>query len=94
MLSNHFGDELLPIILPIVQQRLHDADWRARESGEGLAWVARLVWDAWVGWGCYCWLGEPDLLWELRVGGVCTTPSREQASGAAMARLHAAAHEG
>ncbi|PRW61530.1 transportin-1-like isoform X1 [Chlorella sorokiniana] len=32
MLSNHFGDELLPIILPIVQQRLHDADWRARES--------------------------------------------------------------
>lgn len=35
MLSNHFGDELLPIMLPIVQQRLHDADWRARESGEG-----------------------------------------------------------
>lgn len=34
MLSNHFGDELLPIMLPIVQQRLHDADWRARESGE------------------------------------------------------------
>lgn len=33
MLSNHFGDELLPIILPIVQQRLHDADWRVRESG-------------------------------------------------------------
>ncbi|KAI3424477.1 hypothetical protein D9Q98_010027 [Chlorella vulgaris] len=32
MLSNHFGDELLPIILPIVQQRLRDADWRARES--------------------------------------------------------------
>ena len=33
MLSNHFGDELLPIILPIVQQRLQDADWKARESG-------------------------------------------------------------
>lgn len=33
MLSNHFGDELLPIILPIVQQRLQDADWRTRESG-------------------------------------------------------------
>lgn len=32
MLSNHFGDELLPIILPIVQQRLQDADWRTRES--------------------------------------------------------------
>lgn len=33
MLSNHFGDELLPIIMPIVQQRLQDADWRTRESG-------------------------------------------------------------
>ena len=33
MLSNHFGDELLPIILPIVQQRLHDSNWRSRESG-------------------------------------------------------------
>lgn len=32
MLSNHFGDELLPIILPIVQQRLGDAVWRVRES--------------------------------------------------------------
>ena len=34
MLSCHFGDDLLPIILPIVQQRLGDADWRARESGK------------------------------------------------------------
>ncbi|EFN51057.1 hypothetical protein CHLNCDRAFT_59360 [Chlorella variabilis] len=32
MLSNQFGDELLPIILPIVQQRLLEPDWRARES--------------------------------------------------------------
>lgn len=45
MLSNHFGDELLPIILPIVQQRLRDADWRARESGVllGLALQAGLL---------------------------------------------------
>ncbi|GAB4816534.1 hypothetical protein N2152v2_003580 [Parachlorella kessleri] len=32
MLSTVFGDELLPIILPIVQQRLQGSDWRARES--------------------------------------------------------------
>jgi transportin-1 len=34
MLSCHFGDDLLPIIVPIVQQRLGDANWRARESGK------------------------------------------------------------
>ena len=39
MLSNHFGDDLLPIMLPIVQQRLGDSDWRTRESG------------GWGGWG-------------------------------------------
>jgi transportin-1 len=32
MLSTVFGDELLPIILPIVQGRLVDLDWRAKES--------------------------------------------------------------
>lgn len=32
MLSNAFGDELLPLLLPIVKQRLEDVDWRARES--------------------------------------------------------------
>ncbi len=32
VLSTVFGDELLPIVLPIVQARMQDADWRARES--------------------------------------------------------------
>ena len=32
MLSTAFGDELLPLLLPAVQARLSDADWRARES--------------------------------------------------------------
>lgn len=32
MLSNVFGDELLPVLLPIVEQRLKDPSWEARES--------------------------------------------------------------
>eukprot|EP00887_Chlorella_sp_A99_P008169 scaffold12.g8169.t1 len=32
VLSTVFGDELLPVILPIVQQRLQEPEWRARES--------------------------------------------------------------
>ncbi|CAL8464616.1 g4151 [Coccomyxa elongata] len=32
VLSTVFGDELLPIVLPIVEQRLREEDWRARES--------------------------------------------------------------
>ncbi|KAF6260222.1 ARM repeat-containing protein [Scenedesmus sp. NREL 46B-D3] len=33
MLSNHLNDEqILPLLLPIVQQRLADPDWRVRES--------------------------------------------------------------
>ncbi|GLI64504.1 hypothetical protein VaNZ11_007770 [Volvox africanus] len=32
MLSNNFGDDLLPVLLPIVQQRLQDSNWRSRES--------------------------------------------------------------
>lgn len=52
MLSNHFGDELLPIILPIVQQRLHDANWRIRESGAQhfcpAGWLAG--WRLWLMW--------------------------------------------
>ncbi|WIA22073.1 hypothetical protein OEZ85_004416 [Tetradesmus obliquus] len=33
MLSNHLNDEhVLPLLLPIVQQRLGEADWRVRES--------------------------------------------------------------
>ncbi|EFJ40829.1 hypothetical protein VOLCADRAFT_107966 [Volvox carteri f. nagariensis] len=32
MLSNNFGDDLLPVLLPIVQQRLQDTNWRSRES--------------------------------------------------------------
>jgi hypothetical protein len=40
MLSNVFGDELLPVLLPIVEQRLKEPSWEARESailalGEG-----------------------------------------------------------
>ena len=35
-----FGDELLPIILPIVQQRLQQGDWRLRESGK---WCSKEV---------------------------------------------------
>jgi transportin-1 len=32
-LSNHLNDEhILPLLLPIVQQRLSDPDWRVRES--------------------------------------------------------------
>lgn len=31
-LSTIFGDALLPIVMPVVQQRLQDPDWRARES--------------------------------------------------------------
>mmetsp|Transcript_21721 Transcript_21721/g.47478 ORF Transcript_21721/g.47478 Transcript_21721/m.47478 type:complete len:916 (+) Transcript_21721:105-2852(+) len=31
-LSIVYGDELLPVLLPIVEQRLQDPDWRARES--------------------------------------------------------------
>lgn len=33
ILSTVFGDELLPIVIPIVERRLQEADWRARESG-------------------------------------------------------------
>ncbi|GFR43753.1 hypothetical protein Agub_g4865 [Astrephomene gubernaculifera] len=32
VLSNSYGDDLLPVLLPIVQQRLQDGNWRARES--------------------------------------------------------------
>ncbi|KAK9804853.1 hypothetical protein WJX72_008726 [[Myrmecia] bisecta] len=32
VLSTVFGEELLPIVTPIVQQRLQEEDWRARES--------------------------------------------------------------
>lgn len=32
MLSNHLGDEILPILLPSVQQCLQDQNWRAREA--------------------------------------------------------------
>jgi hypothetical protein len=32
MLSNVFGDELLPVLLPIVEGRLREAQWAARES--------------------------------------------------------------
>eukprot|EP00884_Botryococcus_braunii_P019984 jgi/Botrbrau1/666/Bobra.0161s0050.1 len=32
VLSTVFGQELLPIVLPIVQQRLEEPDWRERES--------------------------------------------------------------
>ncbi|KAG2499029.1 hypothetical protein HYH03_003214 [Edaphochlamys debaryana] len=32
MLSNNYGDDLLPVLLPIVQQRLQDSNWRSRES--------------------------------------------------------------
>jgi transportin-1 len=32
MLSNSFGDSLLPLLLPAVQARLAEADWRAREG--------------------------------------------------------------
>ena len=32
MLSNSFGDELLPLLLPAVQLRLSETDWRAREG--------------------------------------------------------------
>ena len=32
VLSTVFGDELLPIVLPIVQAHMQSADWRARES--------------------------------------------------------------
>ncbi|GIL70967.1 hypothetical protein Vretifemale_1626 [Volvox reticuliferus] len=32
MLSNNFGDDLLPVLLPIVQHRLQDSNWRSRES--------------------------------------------------------------
>ena len=31
-MSNVYGDELLGMILPIVEQRLRVADWRIRES--------------------------------------------------------------
>jgi len=31
-LSNVFGDDLLPVLMPIVEQRLQDPNWRARES--------------------------------------------------------------
>jgi transportin-1 len=32
MLSNVFGDELLPVLLPIVEARLQEPGWPARES--------------------------------------------------------------
>ncbi|KAG2439212.1 hypothetical protein HXX76_004574 [Chlamydomonas incerta] len=32
VLSNNYGDDLLPVLLPIVQQRLQDTNWRSRES--------------------------------------------------------------
>lgn len=32
VLSTVFQEELLPIVTPIVQQRLQEEDWRARES--------------------------------------------------------------
>ena len=32
VMSNLFGDDLLPMILPVVEQRLADANWRLRES--------------------------------------------------------------
>ena len=32
VMSNLFGDDLLPMILPVVEQRLRDANWRLRES--------------------------------------------------------------
>lgn len=32
VLSTVFGDELLPIVLPIVQAHMQSSDWRARES--------------------------------------------------------------
>lgn len=32
VLSTVFNDTLLPVLMPIIQQRLQDADWRARES--------------------------------------------------------------
>ncbi|KXZ52849.1 hypothetical protein GPECTOR_8g231 [Gonium pectorale] len=32
VLSNNYGDDLLPLLLPIVQQRLQEANWSARES--------------------------------------------------------------
>ena len=32
MLSTVFGDELLPLLLPTIESRLQDSDWRARES--------------------------------------------------------------
>ena len=31
-MSNVFGDELLGMILPIVEQRFRESDWRLRES--------------------------------------------------------------
>lgn len=35
MLSNHLGDEhVLPLLLPIVQQRLADQDWKVRNADD------------------------------------------------------------
>lgn len=31
-LSNVFNDEILPLLMPVVEARLADADWRKRES--------------------------------------------------------------
>ena len=32
ILSSTFGDEILPLLLPTIETRLQDSDWRARES--------------------------------------------------------------
>ncbi len=62
MLSNVFGDALLPVLLPIVEARLKERAWPARESAilalGAPRWRWRWGWAAlrWAGLGrCWCW---------------------------------------